>query len=84
MINGGIGGLTTTLATRSLNRWIGTNVGTFVVLQFGSDDASVEASAQSYGANLEYMVRAILDAGKVPVLSTPVWASATSGIFSKG
>lgn len=84
MIDGGISGLTSGIASHGINKWLDQDLGPFVVLQFGYDDAilGTPTTAQQYHDNMDYLIRAIIDGGKVPVLTRPVYSSSLTSIMS--
>lgn len=67
--NGGIGGITSTDGRNNIDRWLETFPGKYVSIAYGTNDAwGNQTGAQTYYENTVYMVQAVLDAGKIPVL----------------
>ena len=67
--NGGIGGITSTDGRNNIDRWLKTFPGKYVSIAYGTNDAwGNQSGAQKYYENTVYMVQAVLNAGKVPVL----------------
>ncbi|MBQ8927733.1 MAG: lysophospholipase [Oscillospiraceae bacterium] len=67
--NGGIGGITSTQGKENIDRWLSTFPGKYVSIAYGTNDAwGNQTGPEGYYENTVYMIRAVLDAGKVPVL----------------
>jgi lysophospholipase L1-like esterase len=67
--NGGIGGITSTDGRNNIDRWLSTCNAHFVSIAYGTNDAwGNQTGAEKYYKNTKYMIDAVLDAGKVPVL----------------
>lgn len=67
--NGGIGGITSADGKSNIDRWLKTFPGKYVSIAYGTNDAwGNQSGAQQYYANTVYMVQAVLNAGKIPVL----------------
>lgn len=67
--NGGIGGITSADGKNNIDRWLKTFPGKYVSIAYGTNDAwGNQSGAQQYYANTVYMVQAVLNAGKIPVL----------------
>jgi lysophospholipase L1-like esterase len=74
--NGGIGGLTSREGREHVREWLAGNPARFVPVAFGTNDAWGEPNdLGAYEANIRYMLDAVLDAGKHPVLPTIPFAS---------
>jgi endoglucanase len=81
--NGGIGGLTSAQGAAKINQWLALFPGRYVSLAYGTNDANNAAAgstaiAQPFHDNLSAMVRAVLAAGKVPVVPTIPWGRTTN------
>ena len=69
--NGGIGGLTSREGRANIRGWLAGNPARFVPVAYGTNDAWGEPNdLAAYEANLRYMLDAVLEAGKIPVLPT--------------
>lgn len=69
--NGGIGGIRSIEGRESIDAWLKDNPVHFVSIAYGTNDCwGNPDSADAYYDNTKYMIDAILDAGKVPVLPT--------------
>lgn len=67
--NGGIGGITSTDGRNNIDRWLKTFPGKYVSIAYGTNDAwGNQSGTQKYYENTVYMVQAVIDAGKIPVL----------------
>jgi len=67
--NGGIGGITSTDGRNHIDRWLSVYPGKYVSIAYGTNDAwGNQSGAQKYYENTVYMIQAVLDAGKIPVL----------------
>ncbi len=67
--NGGIGGITSTDGRNNIDRWLSTYPGKYVSIAYGTNDAwGNQTGAQTYYENTKYMIDAILDLGKTPIL----------------
>ncbi len=66
---GGIGGVLSTQGRDNIDRWLETFPGQYVSLAYGTNDAwGNQTGTQVYYDNLAYMVEAILEAGKTPII----------------
>jgi lysophospholipase L1-like esterase len=72
--NGGIGGLTSLEGAQNIGTWLAVFPGRYVGLSYGTNDANVCAGPVAFYNNYATMVRAVLAAGKVPVVPTIPWA----------
>jgi lysophospholipase L1-like esterase len=75
----GQAGLTAAEAARHLPRWLALFPGRFVALAYGANDARAvdpcdARCADAFEASYEEMIRAVVAAGKVPVVPTIPWA----------
>lgn len=69
--NGGIGGITSTDGKNNIDRWLSTYCGKYVSIAYGTNDAwGNQTGAEKYYDNTKYMIDAVLESGKVPVLPT--------------
>lgn len=67
--NGGIGGITSRDGKENIDRWLSTCNAHFVSIAYGTNDCwGNPNNTQSYYENTKYMIDAVLEAGKVPVL----------------
>ena len=67
--NGGIGGITSTDGRDHIDRWLSTCEANYVSLAYGTNDAwGNQSGTEKYYENTVYMIEAILEAGKTPVL----------------
>lgn len=67
--NGGIGGITSLDGRDNIDRWLSTCNAHFVSIAYGTNDCwGNPNNTQSYYDNTKYMIDAVLEAGKVPVL----------------
>jgi len=67
--NGGIGGITSRDGRENIDRWLSTCNAHFVSIAYGTNDCwGNPNNTQSYYENTKYMIDAVLEAGKVPVL----------------
>lgn len=78
--NGGIGGLNSADGKANIGTWLPMFAGRYVALNFGSNDAlsasaNDPAIATPFHDNMAAMVKAVLAAGKVPVVPTIPWGS---------
>ena len=75
--NGGIGGLTSAAAAPRIKKWVARFPGTYVALSYGTNDALAEAGdpkiAARFRNNMQTMIRAVLAAGKTPIIPTIPW-----------
>ncbi len=68
--NAGIGGLTSKDGKKNIDRWLETYPGKYVSLAYGTNDAWGGLGENNYYNNTVYMVNAVIEAGKIPVLPT--------------
>ncbi len=67
--NGGIGGIRSIEGRENIDRWLSVSEAKYVSIAYGTNDAWGNAGAtESYYENTKYMIDAILEAGKIPVL----------------
>ena len=67
--NGGIGGITSRDGKANIDKWLSTSPAKYVSIAYGTNDCwGNPNNAQSYYDNTKYMIDAVLNAGKVPVL----------------
>ena len=67
--NGGIGGISSREGKENIDKWLSISPAKYVSIAYGTNDAwGNPNNAQSYYENTKYMIDAILNAGKVPVL----------------
>lgn len=67
--NGGIGGISSRDGRENIDKWLSTSPAKYVSIAYGTNDAwGNPNNAQSYYENTKYMIDAVLNAGKVPVL----------------
>ncbi len=67
--NAGIGGITSQDGRDNIDKWLSTCNARFVSIAYGTNDSWGNGiSAETYYDNTKYMIDAILDAGKIPVL----------------
>ncbi len=67
--NGGIGGITSTDGRNHIDKWLSTCQAKYVSIAYGTNDAwGNPSNAQTYYENTVYMINAVLNAGKVPIL----------------
>jgi hypothetical protein len=76
----GQAGFTAARASLHLPRWLAAFPGRFVALAYGANDARAvpecdAACADEFEARYEEMIRAVLDAGKVPIVPTIPWGA---------
>lgn len=74
--SGGIGGLRSGDGARLIGNWLATYPGRYVGLSYGTNDARAEVSPEAFYADYEAMVRAVVAAGKVPVIPKIPWGRA--------
>lgn len=76
--NAGIGGITSTDGRNNIDRWLSTYPGKYVSIAYGTNDAwGNQTGAEKYYENTVYMIDAVLEAGKIPVLPTIPYATET-------
>ena len=74
--NGGIGGLNSRDGRTHVRAWLAGNPARFVPVAFGTNDAWGQPNdLQAYEQNIRYMLDAVLEAGKIPVLPTIPYAA---------
>nr|MBA2448489.1 SGNH/GDSL hydrolase family protein [Chloroflexota bacterium] len=61
---------------RLVDAWLATYPGRYVGLAYGTNDARAGLSPEAFYANYEAMVRAVVAAGKIPVVPKVPWGSA--------
>lgn len=67
--NGGIGGITSRDGRENIDRWLSTCNAHFVSIAYGTNDCwGNPNNTQSYYENTKYMIDAVLEADKIPVL----------------
>lgn len=67
--NGGIGGIRSIEGKENIDRWLSVSEAKYVSIAYGTNDAWGNAGAvESYYENTKYMIDAILEADKIPVL----------------
>lgn len=71
--DGGIGYLTSTDGAKYINTWLGIFPGKYVALSYGTNDALGCTNPASFYSNYVRMIRAILHAGKIPVIPLIPW-----------
>ena len=73
---GGTGSIFSTDGANKINTWLSVFPGKYVGIAFGTNDAwGNQTGAAQYYTNEETIVKAVLAAGKIPVVSTIPWAS---------
>jgi len=81
---GGVGGLTLEEAVGLIPKWLVRYPGRYVAVSFGANDANEDNfDANAFHDELVHVVKAVVDAGKVPVVPTLV-ASRTADIRRNG
>ena len=81
--NGGIPSLTSRDGVNHIRQWLGLFPGTYVALSYGTNDAGWGIPPQDFYNNYVGMVRAVLQAGKIPVIPTIPWGR-TANIQKNG
>lgn len=76
--SGGIGYLTSADAVNYINTWLQLFPGKYVGLSYGTNDANGCADADNFYNNYVSLVRAVLNAGKIPVIPHIPWARTTN------
>jgi hypothetical protein len=71
--DGGVGGLLSADGARLVPAWLGAYPGRYVGLSYGTNDAGYGVAPATFYANYEAMVKAVLAAGKVPVVPKIPW-----------
>lgn len=67
--NGGIGGISSREGRENIDKWLSISLAKYVSIAYGTNDAwGNPNNAHSYYENTKYMIDAVLNAGKVPVL----------------
>lgn len=67
--NGGIGGIFSTDGRNNIDRWLESFPGKYVSIAYGTNDSwGNQTGAEKYYENTAYMVEAVLNAGKIPVV----------------
>lgn len=67
--NGGIGGIRSIDGRENIERWISVSQAKYVSIAYGTNDCWGNPNAtQEYYDNTKYMIDAVIDAGKIPVL----------------
>lgn len=67
--NGGIGGIRSSDGKENIDRWLSVSHAKYVSIAYGTNDCWGNPNAtQEYYENTKYMIDAVLDAGKIPVL----------------
>ncbi|MDO5559220.1 MAG: GDSL-type esterase/lipase family protein [Oscillospiraceae bacterium] len=67
--NGGIGGITSTDGKQNIDKWLSTSPAKYVSIAYGTNDAwGNPGNTQKYYDNTKYMIDAVLQSGKTPVL----------------
>lgn len=75
---GGIGGIFSTQGAQNIDKWLSVFPGKYVGISFGTNDAwGNQTGATNFYNNLETMVKAVLAAGKVPIIPTIPWSTLT-------
>jgi lysophospholipase L1-like esterase len=72
--DGGIAGLQSRDGAARIKTWLRTFPGRYVGLSYGTNDANACLPASGFYASYVTMVKAVLKAGKVPVVPTIPWA----------
>ncbi|MBQ8296726.1 MAG: lysophospholipase [Ruminococcus sp.] len=76
--NGGIGGILSTDGAANIDRWLETFPGKYVSIAYGTNDSwGNQTGAQKYYENTAYMIEAVIEAGKIPVVPKIPYASET-------
>jgi lysophospholipase L1-like esterase len=73
---GGIGGLTSRDGARLLKSWLAAYPGRYVGLSYGTNDGRTAVDPATFYGNYAAMVRAVIAAGKTPVVPKIPWARA--------
>lgn len=67
--NGGIGGIKSSDGKANIDRWLSVSPAKYVSIAYGTNDCWGNPDAtQEYYENTKYMIDAVLNAGKIPVL----------------
>ena len=67
--NGGIGGISSHDGRENIDKWLSASPAKYVSIAYGTNDAwGNPNNAQSYYENTKYMIDAVLNTGKIPVL----------------
>jgi lysophospholipase L1-like esterase len=74
--SGGISGLRSGDGARLIDTWLAAFPGRYVGLSYGTNDAKGGVSPEAFYSNYEGMVRAVVAAGKVPVIPKVPWGRA--------
>jgi lysophospholipase L1-like esterase len=77
--DGGIGGLLSADGASNINTWLALFPGKYVTLNYGTNDAANASAgdptiAQTFYNNMQTMVKAVIAAGKTPIIPTIPWA----------
>jgi len=81
--NGGIGGLLSADGAANISKWLPIFPGKYVVISYGANDAWNCVEPEVYYRNCETMIKAVLAAGKVPVLPSSICWSASQPNIQK-
>lgn len=71
--SGGIGGFTSGDALTSFSTWLARFPGKFVALNYGTNDANVNDSPDTFYSNMATMAQDVISAGKIPIIPTIPW-----------
>ncbi len=75
---GGVGALLSSHGAQYINIWLSAFPGKYVGLSYGTNDSwGNQAGTAAYYKNMETMVKAVLAAGKIPVIPKIPWARLT-------
>ncbi|MDE6783949.1 MAG: lysophospholipase [Ruminococcus sp.] len=67
--NGGIGGIRSVEGRENIDRWLSVSCAKYVSIAYGTNDCwGNPDNTESYYENTKYMIDAVLEAGKIPVL----------------
>ena len=75
---GGIGGRRAQDGARYIDVWLPRFPGRYVGLSYGTNDANAGVRPETFFANYQAMVRAVIAAGKIPIVPKIPWGSRAS------
>ena len=76
--NGGIGGILSKDGKDNIDKWISIFPGKYCIVAYGTNDCwGNQTGTQKYYENTEYMINAIISAGKIPVVPTIPYSTNT-------
>jgi lysophospholipase L1-like esterase len=75
---GGVGSLLSSHGAQYINTWLSVFPGKYVGISYGTNDAwGNQAGTATFYKNMETMVKAVINAGKIPVVPKIPWARLT-------